>query len=182
MKVNLILLQAFIFSFLDKVWTGRSKVCPQSLGSCIHRPDKTEIWIYIFSTVGPPCWGLVSFHSGIGFTDTNGTSKYWYYGSDGVVGSKLGCSEDPNGIYSYKVLLGHLTKSVAEIQDVIDRLTKKKGIPCSLKNDKYDCFTVSNYQIFTWNCNYFTAWLADELGFWHKYPGTLWAGRGIGKR
>ncbi|XP_068227568.1 uncharacterized protein [Palaemon carinicauda] len=179
MKTLGTLILFFLTSLQENLATPMKK-CLQAYGNCSHRPQKNEFWVYIFSTTGPPCWGLLSYHSGIGFTDSNGVSKYWYYGSEGVVGTKLGCSEDRNGIYSYKVLLGHLDKNIDEVQDVIDQLSKKKGFPCSNKNGSKDCFTVDNYQTFTWNCNYFTAWVSDELGLWNSYPSALWSYRFIG--
>ena len=104
------------------------------------------------------------------------------FGMDYGVSTLQNCKEDGTGYINSEILLGTSNLTVAQMDDVVDRLAGKKGQPCSYKNSPDDCFTTDTYDFSVWNCNYFTAWLADELGLWENYPQHIWDGRGIGKR
>ncbi|CAL4234056.1 unnamed protein product [Meganyctiphanes norvegica] len=137
-------------------------------------PGKNEVWLYQFSK------GIVSYHTGLGFSDgTN--SGYWKFGNG--ISSLESCRDDSfdkTGTFDRKHFLGYVYKSLSEVQKIVDRLGGKYGEPCSYVNSADDCFTSDNYNFSVWNCNHFTAWLAEELGVWDEYPDTVWAFRNIG--
>ncbi|CAL4159852.1 unnamed protein product, partial [Meganyctiphanes norvegica] len=158
------------------------KWCAQPPHDCTHIPQWNEVWLYDFNNIGFPCWGIISRHTGIGYTDGVGRNRYYMFGMEFGVSNLLSCKFDGTGYLRNKVLLGHSNLTVAEMDQVVHRLAGKKGEPCSYKNEPDDCFTPDTYDFSVWNCNYFTAWLADELGLWEKYPQYIWEGRGVGKR
>ncbi|CAL4125069.1 unnamed protein product [Meganyctiphanes norvegica] len=150
---------------------------------CFHIPGQYEVWLYEFSNIGRSCYGLVSFHTGVGFSDGN-TSRYWYFGGNkkfsvGGISYRRTCRGDRNGYFDKKHFLGYVYKTTDQMQEVIDRLGGKKGSPCSYRNQPDDCFK-DNYNLASWNCNFFTAYFTDELGLWKRYPKKIWFFRGIG--
>lgn len=148
---------------LAVVMTGTVGVmakCTKSSTPDVPPGTGNAVWLYVFRILD------CVYHSGIG---TQGS--YWSYGpGHGVSRHESYEANLDNKELAKWYRLGRTNKSKEEVLAIVDDLKTS----CYPGHSKCKKFTGSNYNLFKWNCNYFTHHFAEALGMADNYPAWLW--------